>query len=168
MKRKYEAMFLFDPGMANDWEGLQGEINRLMGRAEARTIACGKWEERRLAYEIRGRKRGVYVLTFFEADATKISDLERDARLTESILRCLVMRVDHLTEDEMKEATAKPTAHATPEGEAYGHGGRPAPAARAVTKSPEVKNNAGTGEVVKESTEDKEKAPVADSSHSEE
>ncbi len=108
-------MFLFDPVVMSDWEAIQGEINRMFDRAGARVIACAKWDERRLAYEIRGRKRGIYVLTYFEADSSRIADIERDVQLSEAALRCLIVRVDHMTEDEMKEAAAKPASHAAPD-----------------------------------------------------
>ena len=110
MTRKYEGMFLFDPAAAPDWEACRAELDRLMGRIDGRLIVANKWDERRLAYEINGRRRGIYALTYFEADATKIVDLERDVQLSESALRCIILHVDHMTEDEMKEAAAKPAS----------------------------------------------------------
>lgn len=115
MLRKYEGMFLFDPVVTSDWERIQAELNRMLDRAGARLIAATKWDERRLAYEIRGRKRGIYVLAYFEAETSRIADIERDVRLSDSALRCLILRVDHMTEDEMKEAASKPVSHAAPE-----------------------------------------------------
>lgn len=117
MTRYYEGMFLFDPALAASWENAQQELSRIMDRAGARVIASGKWDERRLAYEIRGHKRGLYALTYFEAETSKIGDMERDARLSESILRCLVVRADHLTEDEMKELAARPNHSSAAEGD---------------------------------------------------
>jgi small subunit ribosomal protein S6 len=113
--RNYEGMFLFDPVVMSEWEAMQAELNRILDRAGARVIACAKWDERRLAYEIRGRKRGVYALAYFEVDPTRITDIERDVQLSEAALRCLIIRVDHMTEDEMKESAAKPASHAIPE-----------------------------------------------------
>ena len=66
--RTYEGMFLFDPSAGEDWQRVETQIQTIMKRASAELLACQKWDEgRRLAYEIRGRKRGVYVLTFFRA-----------------------------------------------------------------------------------------------------
>jgi small subunit ribosomal protein S6 len=129
--RKYEGMFLFDPVALSDWEAVQAEVNRMLERAGARVIACGKWDERRLAFEIRGRKRGIYALTYFEAEASRIGEIERDVRLSESALRCLIVRVDHMTEDQMKESASKPASHAAPDdergdrGDRYGDSRRP-------------------------------------------
>lgn len=103
--RNYEGMFLFDPGMLTDWDSVQKEVYRLLGRAEAEVVACSRWDERRLAYEIKRRKRGVYVLTYFKADPTKIVGIERDVSLSESALRCLIIKVE-MTDDEMKEAAS--------------------------------------------------------------
>jgi len=101
-------MFLFDPALANDWDRVKAELDRLMDRAGARIIVCGKWDERRLAYEIRGFKRALYVLAYFEMEPAKIGPLERDAQLAESVIRCLIVRADHLTEEDMKKAMAGP------------------------------------------------------------
>ena len=76
--RNYEGMFLLDPAVTTDWDAVQAELGRLFDRVGARQIASTKWDERRLAYEIRGRKRGIYALTYFEADSSRILDLERD------------------------------------------------------------------------------------------
>jgi small subunit ribosomal protein S6 len=111
----YEGMFLFDPAVTTDWEQIKAELDRLMARAGARMIACGKWDERRLAYEIRGWKRAVYALTYFEAEPDKIGGLERDVRLSEAVIRCLLMRVDHLSVDEMKQVVAESTQQGAPE-----------------------------------------------------
>ncbi|UCD27669.1 MAG: 30S ribosomal protein S6 [Planctomycetota bacterium] len=113
--KTYEGMFLFDPSVTNEWENIQAEVKRLMDRAGTRMIVCSKWDERRLAYEIRGRKRGIYVLCFFEADPDRIKDLERDVHLSESILRCLIQKVEHLSEVEMKDIAARPANHSAVE-----------------------------------------------------
>jgi small subunit ribosomal protein S6 len=98
----YEAMFVMDSGMAADWQAVEGEIERLTGRAEAELLCCRKWDERRLAYEIGPHKRGCYVLTYLRADPTRIAGLERDAQLSEHILRMLVLRADHVSEEEIR------------------------------------------------------------------
>lgn len=108
MTRKYEGMFLFDPAATPDWEACRAELDRLMDRIGAKVIVANKWDERRLAYDIRGRKRGIYGLTFFEADPDKLTELERDTNLSEAVLRVLVLKAEHLTEEEMKEAASRP------------------------------------------------------------
>mgnify|MGYP000016030811 CR=1 FL=1 len=96
----YEGMFLFDPNVATQWETVEKEIGRIMQRAGAELIGIKRWDERRLAYEIKHRKRACYVLTYFRSPASNIAGIERDARLSEMILRLLVLRC-HLSEEEL-------------------------------------------------------------------
>jgi small subunit ribosomal protein S6 len=119
----YEAMFLFDPTFAGSFENCENEIRRIMDRAEAQVVFLKKWEERRLAYKLKGRKRGVYVLTYFNAPPDKITGLERDARLSENILRVLVVRADGMTPELMEKAAA-PRAAEPAEGDYEGRGDR--------------------------------------------
>lgn len=107
---QYEAMFLFDPTFGNNIEDCETEIRRLMDRAKAEILFCKKWDERRLAYRIKGRKRGVYVLVYFKAPTSNITPLERDAQLSENILRLLVLRAEGVTL-EMMERTVTKTEH---------------------------------------------------------
>lgn len=104
--KNYEGMFLFDPGALTDWDAVQKEVARMLDRAGAQIVACSRWDERRLAYEIKGRKRGVYALVYFKAEPDKIVGIERDVNLSESALRCLIIRVDQMTDDEMREAAS--------------------------------------------------------------
>ena len=101
----YEAMFLFDPAAGSSLEAVQTEVDRLMTRADAEVIVTRRLEERRLTFEIDGRKRGLYVLTYFRAEGPKIGPLERDIRLSGSILRALILRADHVTEEVMHNVT---------------------------------------------------------------
>jgi ribosomal protein S6 len=106
--KRYEGMFLFDSAAARDWASIEAEIRRLMERIGAELLVCVKFDERKLAFEIKRRKRGLYVLTYFDAPATKIADLERDASLSEMILRTLVLRAENLTEQKLAELRAHP------------------------------------------------------------
>ena len=106
VKRIYEAMFVVDSGAASsDWDGVVATINTIMRRNEADVISVRKWDDRRLAYDISGHRRGMYVLSYFNADPDRIGGIERDVRLNESILRVMVLRGDHVTEEGMNADT---------------------------------------------------------------
>jgi len=103
----YEAMFLLSQAVAADLRGAVDHINEILARGKAEVIAMKKWDERRLAYEIKGQKRGVYILCYFKAPNTSLPGLERDCRLSEKVLRTLFLRCDHLTDDEMRAADGR-------------------------------------------------------------
>lgn len=101
---QYEAMFLFDPTFGATFENCEAEVRRIMDRAQAEVLFCKKWDERRLAFKVKNRKRGVYVLVYFNAPPDKLGSIERDARLSENVLRLLVLRADGVS-PEMMEAS---------------------------------------------------------------
>ena len=101
---QYEGMFLFDPTFGGTFENCEKEIKRLIDRAGGEIILCRKWDERRLAYRIEGRKRGVYALTYFKAPPDKIRGLERDVKLSEDVLRVLVLSAKDVTPEAMERA----------------------------------------------------------------
>ena len=52
------------------------------------------WGKRRLAYEINDRTEGFYYLVNFKADSEFPKELERQYKITEGILRTIVIRKD--------------------------------------------------------------------------
>ena len=98
----YEGMFLIGQSQTGDLGAIIQHIDEIMQRGHATVIAMKKWDERRLAYEIKGQKRGLYILVYFKAPGDSLAHIERDCNLSEKILRAMVIRADHLTEDEMK------------------------------------------------------------------
>ncbi len=103
----YEAMFLIGQSTAADLGAVITHIDELLARAGAKLIAMAKWDERRLAYEIDKQKRGLYIIAYIEAPAQKISQLDRDCQLSETIMRLLLTRADHLTLEEMQAADGR-------------------------------------------------------------
>jgi small subunit ribosomal protein S6 len=81
-------------------------IKEVLSKGEATLHSLVKWDERRLSYDVKGNKRGVYFLSRFTADTRKVKEIERDCRLSEKMLRALVIRNDELTDEEMKNASA--------------------------------------------------------------
>jgi small subunit ribosomal protein S6 len=100
----YEAMFLVSPGDAADLGGVVEHIKETIARGEGQLISLKKWDERRLAYEIKKNKRGVYFLAYFSCDPVNIDVIERACNLSERILRVMFTRADHLTLEEMQAA----------------------------------------------------------------
>jgi len=103
---RYEAMFLFPQSASADLNGAMDHIKEVLSKGEATLHSLVKWDERRLSYDVKGNKRGVYFLSRFTADTRKVKEIERDCRLSEKMLRALVIRNDELTDEEMKNASA--------------------------------------------------------------
>jgi len=106
-RNHYEGMFLFGQSAATDLGSVVEHLTGILDRAGAEIVAIQKWDDRRLAYEIRKQKRGVYILVYFSCDAANLSRIERDCNLSELVLRSMVLRADHLTLEEMQAADAR-------------------------------------------------------------
>ena len=52
------------------------------------------WEERRLAFPVKGQRKGTYWLTYFRLDSTRVGELRRQCQITEDILRVLFLKVE--------------------------------------------------------------------------
>ena len=118
----YEGMFLFDANLAGrDWPGLERHVEDLMRRNSATLEFTERWPDRKLAYEIKGCKKGTYYLTYFHAPSASIAGLERDCQLSEKVLRLLVTRDDGLEEELERRRSRQVEANAeseSPAGEA--------------------------------------------------
>jgi len=79
----------------------------LLERADAEIISLCKWDERRLAFDIKGNKRGVYFLTYFKATASKMQELERACNLSEELLRSMIIRADDVPAEQMEAAEGR-------------------------------------------------------------
>jgi len=105
-RRLYEGLFLVDSALASaDWDAIIKAITTMLEKAEVEIVSIKKWDDRKLAYDIRGVSRGVYILCYFRADGGKIQSIERDVHLSEQIMRALILRADHLTQEDIDGKT---------------------------------------------------------------
>ena len=87
----YEFMLIFDPNrVASDLPGSVGQINGVLERNQAEILASRQWDERRLAYPVRGHKKGLYYLMYV-----------RDLALNENVLRSMILKIDPKLVDTM-------------------------------------------------------------------
>jgi small subunit ribosomal protein S6 len=91
----YEGMYILDSNRyGRDPEAAPDQIRRMIEDAGGTILVSRLWEERRLAYPIRGQRKGTYWLAYFRLEAGKLSGLERACQLSDGILRVLFLKVD--------------------------------------------------------------------------
>jgi small subunit ribosomal protein S6 len=100
----YEGMFLFPQAATANLQDAVDHIKDILTRAEAEIISLKKWDERRLAYDVKGNKRGVYFLVYFRARGSQLANIERDCNYSEKLLRAMIVRADHVTDEVMQAA----------------------------------------------------------------
>lgn len=101
MQRTYELMFIVRPDMADE------DLDRLISTLETQVTNAGgalktveRWGKRRLAYDVRGFRDGMYVLFVLEGSGPSVHEVERRLRVTEPVIKFITVRVD----EEQKRA----------------------------------------------------------------
>jgi small subunit ribosomal protein S6 len=105
-KKLYEGMFLVDSARAaSDWDGINAAINKILEKAGAEIVSMRKWDDRRLAYDIRGTGRGTYLLCYFRADGREIQGIEKSVQLSEKIIRVLILSTEQMAKEDVEKDT---------------------------------------------------------------
>jgi small subunit ribosomal protein S6 len=108
-------MFLLDSAkVAVSWDDAVKHVHDILSKHRAEIVASRQWDERRLAYPVEGHKKGTYLLTYFKTDGSEIKEIVADCRLSDVVLRELILKVhpklvDHLVNQAM---TSTPSAEA--------------------------------------------------------
>ncbi len=92
--RLYELCIIFDPAEASrTWDKLEEYVRDLIEKKHKGHLhKVDKWaDSRKLTYEIKGLKRGTFMVCWFRARPETISGLDRDLRLDEKPVRHLIV-----------------------------------------------------------------------------
>ena len=100
----YEGMFILDSNRySRDAAGTVAQIPVAVEQLGGKMLASRLWEERRLAYPIKGHRKGTYWLTYFRLDGDQLTSLSRQFQLNEAIVRNLVLKIEPRIADAMVE-----------------------------------------------------------------
>ncbi|MDR2346122.1 MAG: 30S ribosomal protein S6 [Planctomycetaceae bacterium] len=100
----YEGLFILDSDLyAKSPDEAAGQISTIVEQATGEVLLSRLWDERKLAYPIKGHKRGTYWLTYFSLDPLKVKELTRQFQLNSNIIRFLILKVDKRLVDMLVE-----------------------------------------------------------------
>ena len=111
MSRTYEIMYLLDNNLVRaGWKEAKAAATGLIEKHGGKVLAARRWDERQLAYPIRQRRRGTYLLAFGELDPTGVAGLRRELDLTESVLRYMILSAEGVPAQELELTQAESAA----------------------------------------------------------
>ncbi len=97
--RYYEAMLLFDSvEAAKGWDAMVQHVQQILDKHGCKVVKLERWDDRKLAYDIGPVKRGTYLLVYFQGTQGAIVGIKRDAELSESIVRILLLEDERVLE----------------------------------------------------------------------
>ena len=108
MGQIYEGMILLDNNVVRaDWRKAKAIVTDTLTKYEATIHTARRWDERALAYPIKGNQRATYFLSYFELPNGHSDELRRALDLNASVLRYLFLAVDEVPEEESDLASAE-------------------------------------------------------------
>ncbi len=106
--RRYEAVVIIEPDVADDEvKALTEKYGDLIKSHEGEVIKIEDWGIKKLAYLVKKRDKGRYILFDFVSGPTLISELERQFKITENIMKYLTVKLDEDVDLEAFKAGAK-------------------------------------------------------------
>ena len=98
----YECMFIFNANAYNrNPAGVAKTVEDLVNSIDGEMLASRLWNEQKLAYPIKGNRKGAYWLTYFRAEGAQMAKFNRSCQLNDSILRHLAVKLDPRLVDPM-------------------------------------------------------------------
>jgi small subunit ribosomal protein S6 len=146
--RRYESVVILDPEVPDDdiaaFTAKYGELIKTSG---GEIIKIEDWGYKRLAYIIKKKERGRYILFDFVGIPSLINELERQFKISEDVLKFLSVKLDDEVDLEAfkskpEEAQETPAPEASPETDET-----PAPEASASAPEAPSAENAGPSAV---------------------
>jgi small subunit ribosomal protein S6 len=90
----YETIFIIHPELSEeDVEEHIKRVENLVSRLGGEILKTERWGKKRLAYEIDKHRYGFYVLLRLRTNPAILPELERHYRLTEGIIKSIVIRL---------------------------------------------------------------------------
>jgi small subunit ribosomal protein S6 len=93
--RRYETIFILRPDLG---ESVQKDAIRrfesIVRTSAGEIIETDEWGFRELAYHIKGERRGFYVRLDYGGNGATMNEIERNLKLSDSVLRYLSVLVD--------------------------------------------------------------------------
>lgn len=116
--RKYETFFIVDPELTEEAYTIVGD--KLKGIVETNggtVLTYVSWGKKKLAYPVKKRTQGHYILTEYAGGPELVAELERNMRLDERVLKFITVKLEDRFDPEKEEARKAAAASAFTEEE---------------------------------------------------
>jgi small subunit ribosomal protein S6 len=86
--KEYETIYILRPDIdADSAEKLGSRLADVVTRENGRLTKVESWGRRRLAYDVKKNRRGVYILLKYLGGGRVVSEVERNLRLSDNVLK---------------------------------------------------------------------------------
>lgn len=92
--KKYEVAYIIKPLEEEATNAFIAKFENLVVNNGGEIVKIDRWGKRRMAYLINDIAEGFYVLMYFYAEAKAVFELERVMKITDEVLRHMVIKED--------------------------------------------------------------------------
>lgn len=97
--RHYEVLFILKPTLTEEEVSAKLEfVKEVLTKNGAEIESVVPMGTRKLAYKIKKYERGTYFVIYFKAPTNLIAELERVLRITEEVIRFLIVKYENKKE----------------------------------------------------------------------
>ncbi|MBI4715456.1 MAG: 30S ribosomal protein S6 [Nitrospirae bacterium] len=110
----YESISILKPSLSE--EEIQKIQSRVEGiiRKDGDLIAFENWGKKKLAYDVRKEKRGVYLMFRFRGTGKNIPELERAYRFDDNVIKFMTVKLEKPAAAHVEQVVAAKAAQAAP------------------------------------------------------
>ena len=91
---KYESVVIINPDVNE--EGIKSLVQKFTDliNTDGKVEKADELGKKKLAYEVQKNKEGYYVVFYFEANPNLITELERNYRITDEVIKFMTIKVE--------------------------------------------------------------------------
>lgn len=91
---KYESVVIINPNL--DEEGTKELVKKITDliNTDGKVEKVDELGKKKLAYEVKKNREGYYAIFYFEANPTLITELERNYRITDDVIKFMTIKVE--------------------------------------------------------------------------
>jgi small subunit ribosomal protein S6 len=105
--REYETIYVLRPDVTREsQERIAARVGEAVGRESGKLTSLENWGRRQLAYTVKKFRRGVYVYVRYLGGGALVSEIERNLRMLDDVLKYQTVQV--ATEIDLDTVEVKP------------------------------------------------------------
>ena len=114
--RYYETIYIVNPDLSDeDYQAALAKSNEVIEKQKGVVVKVREWGKQRLAYPIKKKEKGSYVVVNYCGDSGTSAELERILKLDDRVLKSMTVKLeDRVDPEELlqkeKEAQEKRTS----------------------------------------------------------
>ena len=104
--KKYELVYIIHPDLEGNTAKITEKVKSKVENLGGKVLNEESWGKKKLAYEINKNSFGIYEFMLAEVEPASVKELERALRLSEEIIRSLVVQAEEEVESKPRDKKA--------------------------------------------------------------